>query len=174
MPQIGKAGGGVQKPGEIGMAIALAPAKRDFPLHPEGGPFPAVLSEIRSHEGVETAFGIKNRLQLVFQTSEPQRDHVEGIKDDRPMTVSVFLNATLSEKGNLMGYLTQQVSSAELKPLMSNGATAEQIEEVLVGTQWMLNVVHNESNGRVYANIGTAMKAPSDQNIRIWVEDFSF
>lgn len=152
------------------MAILIPPAQQEFALHPEGGPYPAVLSEFLPHEGVETSFGVKDRLQLTFQTSELLRDHAERAPDDRPMTVSDFVNATLSEKGNLMSYLTQQVASAELKLLMANGATTEQIEALVVGTQWMLSVVHNEANGRVYANIASAMKAPPEQQIRIWKE----
>ena len=153
------------------MAIIIPPAKKDFPLHPEGGPFAAVLSEIGSHEAVETAFGIKDRLQLIFQTVELQRDHVEGVDDDSPMTVSEFLNATFAEKGKLMGFLSQQVSGAALKPLMVNGATIEELEALLLGTQWMLSIVHNESNGRTYANIANAMRAPDAQQIGIWGED---
>ena len=153
------------------MVLVIPPAKKEFTLHPEGGPYPAVLSEIRSHEGVETAFGVKDRLQLTFQTSVLERDHVDEVHDDRPATVNEFLNATASEKGKLMGYLAQQVSNEDLKPLMANGATLEQIEFLLVGTQCMLSVVHNESNGRVYANIANAMRAPSTQNIAIWKED---
>jgi hypothetical protein len=152
------------------MGIVIPPAKKDFPLHPEGGPFAAVLSEIRSHEGVETAFGVKDRLQLIFQTGELQRDHVEGVDDDSPMTVSEFLNATLAEKGKLMGFLSQ-VSGVALKPLTVSGATFEELEALLLGSQWMLSIVHNESNGRTYANIANAMRAPDSQNISIWGED---
>jgi len=153
------------------MAFFIPPVKEDFPLHPEGGPYPAVLSKIRSHEGVETNFGIKDRLQLIFQTSVLERDHVEGVDDDRPMTVSEFLNATVAQKGKLMGFLSQQHPSAELKPLMANGATAEQVEALLVGTQWMLSVVHNEANGKIYANIDNAMRAPETQRMAIWEDD---
>ena len=150
------------------MALVIPPAKKEFPLHPEGGPYPAVLCEIRSHEKVETSFGLKDRLQLIFQTSELERDHVEGVEDDRPMPVSEFLNATVAEKGKFMGFLSQQAPSAELKSLMADGATLEQIRTLLVGTQWMLSVVHNEANGRIYANIANAMKAPPEQRIIVW------
>ena len=65
------------------MPITLKRETKEYTLHPEGGPFSAVLSEIRSHEGVETAFGVKDRLQLTFQTTEKLRDHEDDIDDDR-------------------------------------------------------------------------------------------
>ena len=140
----------------------------DYELHPPGGPFPGVLAEIRLHENVETAFGTKDRLQFTFQSNQLLRDHTEGIDDDQPMTVVVFVNATLSDKGRLMTYLTQQVPAAELKSLLA--ASEVDVEQLLLGTQWMLSVEHNEANGRVYANISNAMKAPDAQRLAIWEE----
>ena len=87
------------------MAIVLKQEK-NYVMHPEGGPYPAVLSEICSHEGIETAYGVKDRLQLTFQTNQKLQDHAEGVEGDRPMSVSVFVNATLSQKGRLMGFIT--------------------------------------------------------------------
>jgi hypothetical protein len=153
------------------MPIVLKRDTKEFTLHPEGGPYPAVISEIRKHESVETAFGTKDRLQLVFQTSELARDHEGGIDDDRPMTVSVFLNATLSDKGRLMTFISQQVPSAQLNELLAKGDV--DVEVLLLGTQWMLSIEHNENNGKVYANVTGAMKAPETQQIAVW-QDVGF
>jgi hypothetical protein len=155
----------------IKMSIILRRESKEYALHPEGGPYPAILSEIRSHEGVETAYGTKDRLQLIFQTSELARKHEEGVLDDRPMTVSVFVNSTLNDKGRLMTYIAPQVPSARLNDLLAAGDV--DIEELLVGTQWMLSIEHNEKDGRIYANVAGYMKAPEAQQIAIW-EDPGF
>ena len=152
------------------MTITLKREIKVYPLHPEGGPYPSVLSEIQLHKGVETEYGIKDRLQLTFQTSEALQDHNDNIDDDRPMTVSVFVNATLSNKSRLMGYISQQVPKTELDTQLKNGTDID-IEALLIGTQWMLSVEHNEKDGRVYANLTNAMRAPDTQRIAIWKED---
>ena len=151
------------------MAVMLKRETKEYALHPEGGPYPAVLSEIRSHEGVETNFGVKDRLQLTFETTEKLRDHTEGIDDDRPSTVSVFVNSTLNEKGRLMGFISQQVPAMELGGMFSGGKEVD-IEALLIGTQWLLTIEHNDSGGKIYANITASMKATPDQNVVVWEE----
>ena len=151
------------------MAIILKQETNDYALHPEGGPYQAVVSEVRLLEDVETAFGIKNKVLLIFQTSELTKNHDESVTDDRPMTVASSVNATLSEKGRLMTFLSQQVPASELKELLASGEV--DVEGRLKGTQWMLSVEHNEANGRTYANITNAMKAPPEQQISIWDDE---
>jgi hypothetical protein len=156
--------------GKIKMSITLKRETTEYTLHPEGGPYSAVLSEIRSHDGVETAFGVKNRLQLTFQTTKKLRDYEHDINDDRPCTVTAFVNATLNEKGRLMGFITQQIPPMELGGMLSDGKDLD-IEALLVGTQWLLTIEHNESGGTTYANILASMKAPPEQQIGIWNDD---
>ncbi len=153
-----------QTRGENEMSITLKRKISEYVLHPEGGPYSAVLSEIRSHEGVETAYGVKDRLQLTFQTTEKTPDN------DRPMTICIFLNATLNEKGRLMGLLAQQVPAMELAELVSDGKEVN-IEGLLIGTQWLLTVEHNESNGKTYDNVTNLMKAPPEQHLKPWKEN---
>ncbi len=150
------------------MSITLKQETKEYTLHPEGGPYSAVLSEIRSHEGVETAFGVKDRLQLTFETTKKLRDY-DDVDDDRPMTISSFVNATLHEKGRLMGFIAQQVPAMELGAKLSDGRDVD-VEALLIGTQWLLTVEHSESGGKTYANISAAMKAPPQQQINTWAE----
>jgi hypothetical protein len=152
------------------MTVNLKREIKAFVLHPEGGPYPSVLSAIRLHEGVETAYGIRDRLQLIFQTSKKLRDHADCVDDDRPMTISVFVNATLSDKGRLMGYISQQVSTSVLDTQLKDGADVD-VEALLVGTQWLLVIEHSEANGRTYANVTNAMKAPPEQHISVWDDE---
>ncbi len=86
------------------------------------------------------------------------------------MMVCVFVNATLSDKGRLMGFLAQQVPTAELDAELKSGQDVD-IEALLIGTQWLLTIEHNDSGEKTYANISAAMKAPIEQQISIWDDD---
>jgi hypothetical protein len=46
------------------------------------------------------------------------------------------------------------------------------IENLLVGTQWLLTIDHNDSGDKTYANISAAMKAPPEQHLSPWEEGF--
>jgi hypothetical protein len=153
------------------MPILLKNEQKEYVRHPEGGPYSAVLSEIHSHDGVETAYGVKDRLQLTFQTTKKLRDHDDDIDDDRPMTISAFVNATLNEKGRLMSFIAQQVPPMELGGMLSDGKEVD-VEALLIGTQWLLTIEHNDSGGKTYANISAAMKAPAEQHLKAWDEGF--
>jgi len=96
------------------MAVVVTSSQNEFVLHPAGGPFPAVLAKVRLHEGMQTQYGVKNRLQLCFQTTEKARDYIEGVEDDRPMQVSMFVNLTLNEKSRLRDLLAQALPKERL------------------------------------------------------------
>ena len=154
------------------MAVIVKREQKEFVLHPAGGPYPAVLAQVRLHEGVQTQFGLKDRLQLIFQTTEKARDHIEGVEDDRPMSVSLFCNLTLNDKSQLRDLLAQQLQKGQLDQVMRQAkAGGVDVEQLLRGTQWLLQVVHNEAEGRMYANISGAMRGPTDQQIPIWEDD---
>ena len=70
-------------------------------------------------------------------------------------------------------YLAQQVPSAELGSSLKDGTEVD-VERLLVGTQWLMSIVHNESNGRTYANVDSAMKATAEQQIAIWDDGNGF
>ena len=156
------------------MSITVSRTKGDFVLHPEGGPLPAVLAEVKLHEQTQMSFGVKDRLQLVFQTSEMARDHIEAVEDDRPMTISVFVNRTLNDKSRLFEIVTQQISRGDLLRTLDESDGEIDIEEMLVGTQWLLSVEHNTVNGTTYANVASIMKAPPDQNLEVRKDDCPF
>ena len=154
--------------------ISVTRTKGDFIPHPAGGPFPAVLSETKLHEQMQTSFGVKDRIQLVFQTSEMAKDHIEAVEDDRPMTISVFVNRTLSDKSRLFEVVTQQLPKDELMRRLEESNGEIDIEEMLVGTQWLISVEHNTENGTTYANVSSSMKAPPDQKLEIWEDGCPF
>ena len=154
--------------------ITVARTKGDYTLHPAGGPYPAVLAEVKLHEKMQTSFGVKDRLQLVFQTSEMVRDHIESVEDDRPMTISVFANRTLNNKSRLAEIVAQQIPKADLLLQLAESKGEIDIEALLVGTQWLLSVEHSTDNGTTYANVASFMKAPPGQTLAIWKDDCPF
>jgi len=154
--------------------ITVTRSSGDLIPHPDGGPFPAVLSGIKLYEEMQTSFGVKDRLQLVFQTSEMAKDHIESVEDERPMTISVFVNRTLNEKSRLFEVVTQQIAKGDLLSRLAQSNDEIDIEEMLVGTQWLLSVVHNTDNGITYANVSSMMKAPPGQNLEIWKDGCPF
>jgi hypothetical protein len=154
--------------------ITVTRTKGDFVSHPAGGPFPAVLAQVKLHEQMQTSFGVKDRIQFVFQTSEMAKDHIESVEDDRPMTVSVFVNRTLNDKSRLSEIVSQQIPKTDLLRQLAESEGQIDIEEMMVGTQWLLSVEHNTDNGTTYANVATLMKAPPEQNLDIWKDSCPF
>ena len=56
---------------------------------------------------------------------------------------------------------------AQLDELLADGKEVD-IEALLLGTQWLLSIEHNEANGRVYDNVVNTMKAPPQQRLSVW------
>lgn len=153
------------------MTIIIESPQKAFTLHPEGGPFPAVVSEVTLHENVQTQYGPKDRLRIVFQTNQLARDFVDDVIDERPMTVTLFTNSTLNVRSRLRELVGQQVSNDRLAAILSDSKGID-IKSLLIGTQWLLTVKHEEANGRTYANIKSTMKAPEGQHMTPWTSDF--
>jgi len=156
------------------MKIISTRTQKEFPLHPAGGPFPAVMARLVLHEGMETKHGPRDRLQLVLQTDRKARDYVDGIDDDRPMEVSWWGNNTLNEGSRLLDLVTKQVPKDQLLQMLAESNAAIDLVELLRGTQWLITVEHVEVNGKAYANVTSAIRAPSEQQLEIWDQDTPF
>ena len=152
------------------MAITAKRNQQEYVLHPEGGPYPAVVSKLGLHENMQTQFGLKDRVQITFETSLRARDHIEGIEDNSPLTISMFCNNNLNDRSRLLDLVTQQIPKEQLLQLLNEENGEIDLEGLLVGTQWLIVVEHTESNGTTYANIKSAMRAPADQQLVIWGE----
>lgn len=116
-----------------------------FEPHPEGQ-FRAVCVDVVERHGVETAWGIKNKVRLVWQT-EATRD------DGKPFLASASFNATLNENGRLRPFLEgwrgKKFTAQDLK-----GFDLEK----LIGVQAVIQIVHTEKDGKVYDNVTTIMR----------------
>lgn len=153
------------------MGIVVKRTANEFVPHPEGGPFPAVLARVALHEGVETQWGVKDRIQLTWQTDQKMANHVDGIEDDRPMEISVFANMSLNKGSRLLELVTVQIPAKRLDDLLAETGGELDVEQALLGSQWLLQVEHVDREGRTFANVANAMKAPDGQSLDIWDRD---
>ena len=153
------------------MAIMVKRNQSEFSLHPEGGPFPAVISRVVLHPGVQTQYGPRDRLQITLQTRLKMQDHARGIDDDRPMSISLFANSTLNDGSRLLALVQQQIPRERLEQLLQQSEEGIDIEQFLVGSQWLIEVEHAEVNGKTYANVTSTRRAPDDQYLELWEEE---
>lgn len=134
-----------------------------FEPHPEGQ-FRAVCVDVVERHGVETAFGPKNKVRLVWQTEATR-------EDGKPFLASASFNASLHEQSRLRPFLEgwrgKKFTRDELK-----GFDLEK----LIGVQAVIQIVHTEKDGKVYDNVTTIMRpmqgmTPVQPNGYIRVQD---
>jgi hypothetical protein len=149
------------------MGYVTRRSKGEFVLHPEGGPFRAVLARYVVREGVETQFGMKDRVQFIFQTETRLRDHLASIDDDRPIEVSVFCNDSINKGSRMLELVTAQIPGKRFEDMVA--ATGGGFDlDMLLGTQWLLTIAHNDKDGRTFCNVASTMKAPPGPPLPIW------
>lgn len=116
-----------------------------FEPHPEGQ-FRAVCVDVVERHGVQTAFGPKNKIRLVWQTEE-------NPEDGKPFLASASFNATLNENGRLRPFLEswrgKKFSAEELK-----GFDLEQ----LIGVGAVVQITHTTKDGKTYDNVTSIMR----------------
>jgi hypothetical protein len=105
----------------------------------------AVLADIVDLGMVTTAFGEKHKVQFLWMTDEAD-------EDGRTKYVFQRFTASLHEKATLR---------KAVKQILGRDLTADEKNydiEQLIGSQVRLIIQHNESNGKIYANVGGIMK----------------
>lgn len=122
--------------------MKLTANSKEFAIHPEYAG-PAVCVDVTPPRMVDTAFGPKEKFNIVFET--------EALRDDgtRCCVWSSGFTASLNEKASLRKFLRswqgRDLTAAEQKEFDT---------ESLIGRTAHLTVVHNEAqDGRVFANI---------------------
>jgi len=124
----------------------------EYTPHPEGQ-FPALCIDVVEMGWVETQYGYKYKIRVVFYCGETVEKEIDGEKKTFPLTVAGFFNDTLNEKGNLLPFLESWRGSA---------LTAEERElfdlEKMIGKPALIQVKHNKSNNKTYANISSIMR----------------
>ena len=118
------------------------------------GQYSAICVDVIERLNVETQYGAKNKVGIIFLTDAPH-------KDDNPQTVSRWFTASMHPKANLRAF----VESWFGKKLPKDQTDFD--TEKLIGCKASLQVVHNEVGDTVYGNIDTIMKAPRSCKLSI-------
>lgn len=120
-----------------------------FTPAPEGQ-HQVVCVDVVEQYGVETQWGNKNMVRLVFQTRDLMPD------TGKPYLISTRMTATLNEKGRLRPFL----ESWRGKKFSADELRGFDVEKLL-GANAVVQIVHNESGGKVFANIQAVMRVPN-------------
>lgn len=132
------------------MAIIAKDAGSDFTPCPEGQ-MVCVCVDVIDKGMVETQYGVKHKIRIAFQTAETDPD------TNRPFLVSQTFTLSLNEKARLRQFLESWRGKRFTDAEVRNGFDVER----LVGANALVQVVHNERAGQVYADIQSIMKAPA-------------
>lgn len=145
--------------------IASKSAGSDFQAHPEG-PFAAVCCDIHDLGMLEVTWEGQTKLQhkvdIYFFCGE--------FKDDDPavpLLVRSRFTLTLDERGRLRPFL----QSWRGKPFTAEEEVGFDLEKLLNAPAF-LQVSHNISNGKTYANIDAIMRVPKGMTPPNLPEDF--
>lgn len=140
-------------------AMAIRAPKSNFINAPEGRHL-AVCVDVVDLGMVQTQYGIKDMLRLVFQT-EARSDELDG----KRFMVSTRMNFTTNEKGRL--YKTMKSWFGSRMPDLSRFDF-----EKLIGQNCELLIVHNPKGDTVYANIETVLP-PANGATKMVPEDYT-
>jgi hypothetical protein len=121
----------------------------DFENHPEGQ-YRAVCLDVVDLGMVENKqYGkTQHKIALVFHSEAK-------MKDGRPFEVWERFTATLDERGRLRPFLQSWRGRA-----FTEAELAGFDLEKLIGVNAYLQIIHNHSNGKTYANVSTIMLPP--------------
>jgi len=121
-----------------------------FKPAPEGQ-WRAVCVDVVEMPQMQTAFGLKDKLRLVWQIEETDPEN-EG----KPYIVVAFFTASIHEKAALRKFL-EAWRAKKFTPEELAGFDVEK----LIGVNAYLQVQHSEPvNGKVYANVSSIMPLP--------------
>lgn len=123
---------------------------KSFPPHP-ADQYAATCIDVWDVGLVETKFGKKHRVALRYFCGEWHE--IDG--ERHPAFLDAYFNATLNEKATLRQFLEAWRGKVFTKDEL-NGFDLED----LVGAPAFVQVVHNPTPDRVYANIKVIMRLP--------------
>jgi hypothetical protein len=114
---------------------------------PPADTYPAVCVGVFDLGTQETAFGAKRQVRIMW---EIDCDKSDGSHHTVSQTYTPSLNVKANFRKLIESWLGRKLSDDEVK----NGYDVGK----LLGQPCQLQVLHNESNGKTYANVGAVMK----------------
>jgi len=137
-----------------------------FAPHPEGQ-YAARCVDVVDVGWVETDYGPKYKVRIVFFCDEWTEKEIEGEKKKLPLLVFTTFTATLSERGNLRPFLESW------RGAVFTGDELGRFDlENLLHAPAFIQIVQRQSNGRIYANVKTIMKLPPNMKAPASPDDF--
>lgn len=132
--------------------IAVATAGGDFERTPAGNHVARCYAVVDLGMQSRTFQGVESHKRIVRISWELPN---ELMSDGRPFSISANYTLSLSEKANLR---------RDLQSWRGRAFTDEELQGfdlfTILGAPAMVNVVHNESNGKTYANVGSVSPMP--------------
>jgi len=133
------------------MSIIVKEGGTSYPPH-EPGQHAAACIDVMDFGMVETQYGKKHRVAVRFFCGQ-WHETDEGTV---PLFVDAFFNATLGEGSRLRDF-TESWRGQAFTQTELDGFDLE----LLIGANALLQVVHNATPKRTYANIQTVMRLPN-------------
>jgi len=130
------------------MSLVITETKNDYEVAPEGLQ-PAVCTDVVNLNMVETPWGEKHKCLLTFELTAEDSDGNRFI-------VSKRYTVSLNEKANLRKDLERWRGARYTSEELAEGVNLEN----LIGLAAMLNIQHNETEKRTYANIESILPPP--------------
>lgn len=134
--------------------VSEGSGSKTFTPHPEGA-YTAVCVDVVDLGFVETSFGTKHKVRIVFYGGE---DFVDHENNTQAMLLFSTFTASLHEKANLRTFL----QSWRGKPFTEEELHSFDLES-LVGAPALVQVMHNKNGEKTYANITSIMRLPKGQ-----------
>jgi hypothetical protein len=117
---------------------------------PDGGMFTATIIDVVDLPSVQTAFGVKNKVRIVWVLGTNNGVPVAD-SEGKPFRVIQSYNASMNEKSTLYGIIKQILNAAP--PVIT---TSEQLSQLLIGRSNNLFLVKEadaKNPTKFYANI---------------------
>jgi hypothetical protein len=140
-----------------------APAESTYELAP-AGLHPAVCCDVVDEGYKPTQFGEKHKVRFVFQIAEQT-------SKGRRFTVSAWFNLSMHENASMRQFL-EQWRGRPFTDQEINQPPYFDLESV-IGVPCVINVVHNQANGKTYANIAAVAAHSPRMGPPLEVEDYT-
>lgn len=145
---------------ELLMKFGTGGASKDFEIVPEGShvAFCYSVVDLGLQPGSQKFPDPKHQVRLTFELPTEVITYTkDGEEVSGPMSIGQTFTASMNEKANLRKFIESMFG----KRFPSDNDAANFEFANLVGRKCLLNVVHNESGGKTYANIQSAMPIPN-------------